>query len=527
MSISGIRRAPFALRDVVLEPWQLALLAYALIALALVVDIITPQALNAEVFYAVPVVLAAFSSSRKLTYRLVLVAILADELGAIADAALAGFHWDVIGIENRFLSLITLAAVAALTLAVQKAAAHIGSLSAIEVQRHRHAALSYAADHIFASLGGELDAAIAAQAALVLELPGVLWCPSGAHGDCWVAEDGASRRIPQAEMPAELAGFADASGGPRSAELVPLPDASDAVRGRARRAAGRSLLRIPIGDKATYMGVLLAALDTAPNDLGLLVIAASFANLTMGALQQARLISDLAAQNSRLNEKQGVIQGLIDAIAHDLRTPLAALSVTLQQADEGAYGTLPAEYTDVLRESKNSIDEIGRLAETLLLVARLESGTRRNVKGRVRLDAIVRELASEFGAMAAARGVGIVTRAGEDAVTNGARGDVRRALANLVANAIAHTPSGGTVAVSAVRAAHSVEVIVTDDGYGIDVQQRDSLFERFSRAAQSGTGTGLGLYIVRRVAEEMGGCVRYEPREPRGSSFTLSLPVAA
>jgi signal transduction histidine kinase len=140
---------------------------------------------------------------------------------------------------------------------------------------------------------------------------------------------------------------------------------------------------------------------------------------------------------------------------------------------------------------------------------------------------MVKELAAEFGAMAGARGVSIVTRSADDVVAQGARGDLRRALANLVANAIAHTPRGGTIELSALKDAHSVEVSVSDDGYGIDEQQRGSLFERFSGTAQSGTGTGLGLYIVRRVAEEAGGSVRYEPREPRGSTFTLSLPAAA
>jgi signal transduction histidine kinase len=509
---------------VVLAPWQIALTAYALIALAFLFDMVTPQALNAEVLYAIPIVLAAFSASRQLTYRLVLLAILADELGAIGDAALASFHWDVIGIENRFLSLISLAVVAALTLAVQDAAARIGSFSAIEAQRRRHAALSYAADHILASLGGgALDLAIVQEASRVLEQTTVYWCPSCPQEDCWIIEDGLSRQASRSGMPPELGAVA---GSPRTARSPEILSLGEPPR-RTSELTARSVLAIPIADSTNFMGTLLAPLADSPRDLGLLVIAASFANLIVGALQQERLISDLAAQNRRLNEKQGVIQGLIDAIAHDLRTPLAALSVTLQQAGDGAYGDLPAEYGAVLRESKNSIDEISRLAETLLLVARLESGAQRDLRARVRLDAIVRELASEFGAMASARGVGIVTRASEEAIAQGARGDVRRAIANLVANAIAHTPSGGTVELCARKIEGGVEVSVADDGYGIDEQHRGSLFERFSRAAQSGTGSGLGLYIVRRVAEEMGGNVHYEPRRPRGSTFTLSFPVAA
>ncbi len=519
------RRLPFGLGGFVIAPRYIAPLAYGAIALAFAFDMVTPQALDAEVLYAIPIVLAAFSSSRKLTHRLVLVAILADELGAIFDAALVSFHWDVIGIENRFLSLTALATVAALTLALQGAAARIGTFSAIEVQRRRHAALSYAADHILAALGGAgLDAAIVEEAARVLDQSRVYWCPSGDDGACWLVEDGVSRQAARAEMPPELA--AAAAHRARGAELVPVREPSGPEL--TTNGTVRSVLSIPIADKAHFMGILVASVADSPADPGLLLIAASFANLVVGALQQARLISDLAAQNRRLNEKQGVIQGLIDAIAHDLRTPLAALSVTLQQAADGAYGELPAEYAGVLRESKNSIDEITRLAETLLLVARLEGGARRDLRARVRLDAIVRELAFEFKAMATARGIGIVvTQASEEAVAQGARGDVRRAIANLLANAIAHTPSDGTVELSACKSGGAVEVTVADDGYGVAEAQREALFERFSHAAQSGSGAGLGLYIVRKVAEEMGGRVCYEPRRPRGSKFTLSFPAAA
>jgi signal transduction histidine kinase len=510
-------------RPASLSPLQISLLAYVLIAAVFVFDLVTPQALDAAVMYCIPILVAGFSPDERLTHRLVKITILADELGATSDAAFDG-NWNMIGLENRFLSLIALAVVAILTLQVQKAAARLGSLSAIEIQRRRHAALSQAADHILASLGnGRLDAAIVEEAARVLEQPGVVWCPAGERDTCWVFEDGAARSTSRSDLPVRLAAVAVAAPDTHGPEVLRLPDAA-AHRGDDET---DDVISIPIADKDGFMGVLVAPIDDSSKAPGLVVTAASFANLVVSSLQQVRLIVDLAKQNHRLSEKQGVIQGLIDAISHDLRTPLAALSVTLKQAGDGAYGELPAEYVGVLRESKNSIDEIGNLAETLLLVARLESGGLREVRSRVRLDAIVRELAAEFSAMASSRGIDIVTRGSDDAVALGARGDVRRAIANLFANAITHTPSGGTVEVCARRGPRSVEVTVVDDGYGIDEEYRASLFERFSRAAQAGTGTGLGLHIVRRVAEEMGGSVRYEPRAPRGSCFTLSFPVAA
>ena len=89
-------------------------------------------------------------------------------------------------------------------------------------------------------------------------------------------------------------------------------------------------------------------------------------------------------------------------------------------------------------------------------------------------------------------------------MARGSRADLKRAVTNLVSNALQNTPSGGRVDVR-VAARDAVELTVADDGFGIDARARASLFQRFSSASRSGGGTGLGLYIVRRIAEDAAG----------------------
>jgi len=103
--------------------------------------------------------------------------------------------------------------------------------------------------------------------------------------------------------------------------------------------------------------------------------------------------------------------------------------------------------------------------------------------------------------------------------------EIRRALANLIANAIEATPAGGTVAVQVESDGTMERMWVIDDGYGVSAERREALFTRFG-GVRAGGGTGLGLYIVRRIAQKYGGDAGYEPRELRGSRFFITLPAS-
>jgi signal transduction histidine kinase len=112
-----------------------------------------------------------------------------------------------------------------------------------------------------------------------------------------------------------------------------------------------------------------------------------------------------------------------------------------------------------------------------------------------------------------------------DIVVLGDEGDLRRALVNVIANAANWTPKGGTVSVRVTAAGRYASIRIEDDGYGVPEDVREHMFERFVGRSRHGGGSGLGLYIVRRILEAHSGSVRYEPRSPAGSTFTIALPL--
>jgi heavy metal sensor kinase len=213
--------------------------------------------------------------------------------------------------------------------------------------------------------------------------------------------------------------------------------------------------------------------------------------------------------------------------AHELRTPLTALKGEIEVALRSARS--PEEYERVLRSNLEEVEHLIRLVEDLLLFSR-SAAALGPLRERVQLEPLVLE-ALETGARRA-QGAGVTIRADtiEPAVVLGEAGALRRALANLVDNAIKYTPAGGKVELSLLVSDGQAQIVVRDTGIGIDAADAARIFDPFVRldAARSRDegGAGLGLALVRAIVEAHGGTITVDSAPGAGSRFTVRLPLA-
>ena len=217
----------------------------------------------------------------------------------------------------------------------------------------------------------------------------------------------------------------------------------------------------------------------------------------------------------------------IHEASHELRNPLAVirtnLDVTLADPDASA---------DELRHTGEvvlrSTERMTRLVDDLLVYAR--KGTLSLTFESVDVGTLVDDAADEFAAPADAAGLRLVREAPAGLTVIGDRLALRQALANLLANAVRLAPAGTEIRVRAGREEGWVWLAVEDDGPGIDPADHDRVFQRFwrgdPREGREQGRSGLGLTIVRQVAEAHGGDVRLASEPGRGAAFALWLPAA-
>ena len=238
------------------------------------------------------------------------------------------------------------------------------------------------------------------------------------------------------------------------------------------------------------------------------------------------LAETLNGMLARLEETFGQMRRFTADAAHELRTPLTALKGSMEVALRAPRSQ--EEYRQAIAAGLEETDRLIRLAEDLLLLSRSSAGSGVPAR-RVELEPLVLEML-ELGSRLA-RGAGVAVRLGEvaPAAVMGDAAALRRAVLNLVENAVKYTPTGGTVTLSLGRESGRALVAVADTGIGIDLEDAERIFEPFvrldaARSRETG-GSGLGLAIARSVAVAHGGGIDIESRPKVGSRFTLRLPA--
>jgi len=236
------------------------------------------------------------------------------------------------------------------------------------------------------------------------------------------------------------------------------------------------------------------------------------------------------AVNSVLDrfQRSGEIQrSFCDIAAHEMKTPLTILQGNLDVA------LLKARTAEEYREALiSNLEQVGRLislTRSLLTLAKFTSGKPPVQLVPLALEPMIQDIVDELTLLADDRQITLSFESQSVPPVLGDAQWLKQALINLLDNALHYTPSGGAVTVRLQAVAEGVAVAVEDTGHGIEPEHLPHLFERFYRTdwarAKDAGGTGLGLPIVKEIAEAHGGAISVTSQVDKGSVFTLRLPV--
>lgn len=211
-------------------------------------------------------------------------------------------------------------------------------------------------------------------------------------------------------------------------------------------------------------------------------------------------------------------------MAHEMRTPLTNLLGQTQHTLRRERSA--EEYRQVLESNIEEYERLSRMIDSMLLLARTENPSQEPPREPVDLGLLVEQLCEYFEGMAEEDGRTLAHRASGTVVANCEL--LRRALANLMANALRHGRSGTPIRIDTLTTPERVELRVQNQGEPIAPEDLSRVFERFYRCDPARTGAvgsgGLGLAIVRSIAKWHGGEVGVESSAEEGTTFTLSLP---
>jgi signal transduction histidine kinase len=220
----------------------------------------------------------------------------------------------------------------------------------------------------------------------------------------------------------------------------------------------------------------------------------------------------------------------VSIAAHQLRTPLSAIRWGLQMLLDGEVDTLTHEQTVVVEQAQTSIVKMVALVNDLLSADHLEYDKVKYNFQSIHMGRLIVEIVDELLPMAQERGITINV----DTITvvptiSGDAMRLKEALLNILNNAIKYSFSGGIVTISLKTVADQAQISITDFGIGIPKEYHDRLFKKFTRADNArrvdADGSGLGMFIAKKVVEAHGGTLTFSSVEGQKTVFTATLPI--
>lgn len=237
-----------------------------------------------------------------------------------------------------------------------------------------------------------------------------------------------------------------------------------------------------------------------------------------GTLQD--MLDELAVAQARVDASLQSQRDFIADASHELRTPLTSVQANLELLALTTEGDDREAVASALRSSRR----MRRLVSDLLLLARMDA-QRQVTRAPIELDRAILEAVDELEPQIDGHVLDVDL---QPVTVDGVRDELMRMVANLVGNALRHTPAGTTIRVRLRASGTRGELVVEDDGPGIPADLRDRIFERFvRRGGETAGSTGIGLAIVRAAAQHHGGDARFEPvhADGTGARFVVTFRI--
>jgi len=239
-----------------------------------------------------------------------------------------------------------------------------------------------------------------------------------------------------------------------------------------------------------------------------------------------RIEAALRERTEALEEANRIKTAFVANMSYELRTPLTSISGFAEMLAGGYAGPIDGTAKEYVGAILESVDRLSGLIDDVLDLTQSDAGALVLEKDNVALGPLMREAVANKREAALRQGVDLVLEA--DILVGTIIGDQRRlrqAIDHLLKNAIEHTPSGGRVLVMASGTAERAELVVSDNGEGMDAKERARAFDRFHRSQKGeGKALGLGLPLTRQFIEAHGGTVALDSEPGMGTTVTLRLP---